>query len=122
MSAPETLRDAFIRLYHPMCDYGDAGIGCSQVEALDGIIAAARAESDALRAALEMARTTAMTMLRAERVCEKSHRDGERNAHVHEEVVHEWAMALVPFARAALAAKLTLLSEGEQRTEGGSGK
>lgn len=61
------------------------------------------AEAEALRATMEKARVTAMTMLLGGRDCEKSHRDGERNAHVHVEVVHEWAVALAPFARAALA-------------------
>ncbi len=52
MSAPETLRDALLHDYYASDDVRST-VGYSLGDRLDAIIAAARAESDALRAALE---------------------------------------------------------------------
>lgn len=51
MSAPETLRDALLHDYYASDDVRST-VGYSLGDRLDAIIAAARAESDALRAAI----------------------------------------------------------------------
>lgn len=78
--------------------------------------AAAPAEVDAeARAGLVSAtqKDVILAMLRGEQTCEKSHRDGERYAHVHADTVHAWAVSLMSLARAALATPPAVAPEVE---------